>query len=136
MPTYSILAVLCLAALWTTALLVAASALGELRALRALRASLRPPGREFVRDRSRLVLLFVVTELLACAICTRLATWPPAFGSVGTLGGALCLAFFLAVTPAGVWVRDRCRVPALLHGTWVKRTPSRGRAADRAEAPS
>jgi hypothetical protein len=94
--------------------------------------------RVFVRGRIRLVLLFVVAELLACAICTRLATWAPAFGSVSTLGGALCLAFFLAVTPVGVWVRDRCRAPdrAFLHGTWLKRTPSRGRAADRAEAPS
>ena len=78
--------------------------------------------RVFVASRTRLVAAFIVGELLACALATRLALWQPLFGRVGTLGGVLCLGFFLAVTPIGVWVRDRCRPPsrAFLHGVWTK----------------
>jgi hypothetical protein len=79
--------------------------------------------RAFVARQSRLVVAFIVSELVTCAVCTRLATWPPAFGRVSTFGGALCLAFFLGVTPIGVWIRDRCRPPscAFLHGVWTRK---------------
>ena len=78
--------------------------------------------RAFVTSRTLLIVAFIVGELLACALATRLALWEPLFGRVGTLGGVLCLGFFLAVTPIGVWVRDRCRPPsrAFLHGVWTK----------------
>jgi hypothetical protein len=74
----------------------------------------------FVTGRLREVVLFVVLEIAACAACTRLATWPPAFGGVSMVGAALCLAFFLGVTPIAVQLRDRCRPPsrAFLHGEW------------------
>jgi hypothetical protein len=78
--------------------------------------------RAFVASRCRLIAGFIAVELLACAACTRVVTWPPAFGLVGTIGGLLCLAFFLGVTPIGVWVRDRCRLPGrgVLGGVWTK----------------
>lgn len=78
--------------------------------------------RRFVRRHRRLVAAFIAGDLFACALCTTLAVWPPAFGRVGTVGGALCLAFFLGVTPLGVWLRDRCRPPdrGLLHGVWTR----------------
>jgi hypothetical protein len=65
--------------------------------------------RAFVRSRSVLVVAFVGCELLACALCTRLALSRPLFGPLSTLGGASSLAFFLGVTPLGVLVRDLCR---------------------------
>jgi len=74
----------------------------------------------FVSSRRSLVILFILVELLACGACTRLALSAPIFGPLSTFGGALCLAFFLAVTPLGVAVRDACRPPSisLLRGTW------------------
>jgi hypothetical protein len=102
--SYEVLGLLCLGVLWANTLVVAAAAWKELRTLSALRAR---------RARLRLlVVAFIVGELLACAFATRLALWPPVFGRVSTIGGVLCLAFFLAVTPVGVWVRDRCRPPS------------------------
>lgn len=78
--------------------------------------------RKFVASRRALVLAFIVVEILACAGCTRLALWSPVFGPISTLGGALCLAYFLAVTPAGVAVRDACRPPsrAVVRGRWSR----------------
>jgi hypothetical protein len=66
------------------------------------------------------VAFFVAGELLVCAACTALALWPPVFGCVSTVGAAACLAFFLGVTPLGVWLRERCLPPsrAPLHGEW------------------
>jgi hypothetical protein len=77
--------------------------------------------RGFVSRRARLVLSFMLGELLVCAVSSTLALSPPAFGRVGTVGGVLCLAFFLGVTPIGVWLRDRCRPPSrdCLHGVWT-----------------
>ncbi len=76
--------------------------------------------RAFVSSRLRFVALFVIAELLACAACTRVALSEPVFGPLSTSGGVLCLAFFLAVTPLGVVVRDACRPPsrAIVGGTW------------------
>ena len=51
-----------------------------------------------------------------------MALWPPVFGLVSTLGGALCLAFFLIVQPAGTALRDAVRVPsrAIVRGQWKR----------------
>jgi len=78
--------------------------------------------RPFVASRTWLVLSFIAGELSVCALCTRVATWPPVFGTVSTVGGVMCLAFFLLVTPMGVRVRDACRPPsrAFLRGTWKR----------------
>lgn len=67
---------------------------------------------------------FAVAEVLAAAGCTAVALWPPAFGLVSTIGGALCLAFFLLVQPAGVAVRESVRPPSrrILRGRWERRS--------------
>lgn len=76
--------------------------------------------RAFVSSRRWLVVLFIVAELAACGACTRLALAEPVFGTLSTIGGVLCLGFFLAVTPIGVAVRDACRPPStsFVRGTW------------------
>jgi hypothetical protein len=76
--------------------------------------------RRIVAEQSRVALAFIVVELLLCALCTRIALWPPLFDRVSTIGGALCLGFFLGVTPVGVYVRDRCAPPSqsLVNGRW------------------
>ncbi len=58
--------------------------------------------------------------LAAAAICTALALWSPPFGLVSTIGGALGLAYFLLVQPAGTALRDAVRPPsrAELRGHW------------------
>ncbi len=80
--------------------------------------------RAFVSSRRSLVVLFIIAELLTCGACTRLALTEPVFGALSTMGGALCLAFFLAVTPLGVALRDACRPPsrAQVRGTWSVKT--------------
>jgi hypothetical protein len=77
--------------------------------------------RSFVTKRITLVVSFIVVELAVCAAATRVATWPPVFGSVSIGGAIACIAFFLGVTPIGVAVREACRPPsqARLRGTWV-----------------
>ncbi|MFK7990164.1 MAG: hypothetical protein AB8I08_29360 [Sandaracinaceae bacterium] len=44
--------------------------------------------------------------------CTAVALWPPQFGLVSTIGGALCLVYFLAVQPLGTALRDAIKNPA------------------------
>ena len=68
--------------------------------------------RAFIARRRAALLAFVAGELAVCALCTLLAAWPPVFGRVSTAGAVLCLAFFLGVTPLGVWLRDRCAPPS------------------------
>jgi len=70
-------------------------------------------------------LFFIVAELVIAAALTWLALRPPVFGLVSTLGGALCLAHFLLVQPAGTWLRDALRPPsrAFLRGRWVRSAP-------------
>lgn len=76
--------------------------------------------RAWLAKRSWLVVGFVVAEVLLAAGCTAVALVPPVFGTVSTIGGALCLAFFLSVQAVGTSVRDAVRVPALriVRGTW------------------
>lgn len=71
-----------------------------------------------------LVALFVVGVLVAAASCTVLALWPPYFGMVSTIGGALGLAYFLLVQPAGTALRDAVREPSrtAVRGSWVEGT--------------
>ena len=75
----------------------------------------------FATRHALVAIAFIVLELAACALATRVATWPPVFGRTSTVGGLMCIAFFLGVTPAGVAVRDACRLPseARLRGLWV-----------------
>jgi len=67
-----------------------------------------------------LLALFIVGVLVTAGACTTLALWPPRFGTVSTLGGALGLAYFLGVQPIAVQLRDLGRPPAvaILRGSW------------------
>jgi hypothetical protein len=71
-----------------------------------------------------LVAVFVLGVLAAASACTALALWPPHFGTVSTIGGALGLAYFLLVQPAGTALRDAVRVPSrtAVRGSWVEGT--------------
>ncbi len=78
--------------------------------------------RPWCRRSTRLLLGFVAAVLLGAGAVTALALHPPLFGTVSTVGGALGLAYFLLVQPAGTAARDAVRVPceAYLRGSWVK----------------
>lgn len=62
--------------------------------------------------RARLLVLFLVGGALSLALVTAIALVPPPFGSLSTVGGGLCLAWFLAIQPLGTAVRDAVRTPA------------------------
>lgn len=92
------------------------------RADGVLLATMDPRG--LLTKKAALATTFIVAELLAAAGCTALALWPPLFGALSTLGGALCLAFFLLVQPAGTAIRDALLVPSLapVRGRWARAT--------------
>ena len=73
-------------------------------------------------SRTRVIATFVVGALAALVASTGLALWPPPFGTVSTIGGALCLAYFLAIQPIGTAVRDAVRTPGRqpLGGLWTR----------------
>jgi hypothetical protein len=85
-----------------------------------LLATLDP--RALLARKAALAAAFAAGEILLAAACTAVALWPPVFGTVSTVGGALCLGFFLLVQPAGVAVRDAVLVPAraIVRGRWVR----------------
>jgi hypothetical protein len=66
--------------------------------------------------------VLVLVALAGAAAVTALAAWPPVFGLVSTLGGALALVFFLAIQPLGTAARDRARLPSEGHvgGVWQR----------------
>lgn len=70
-----------------------------------------------------LVLGSILAMLGLAAAASAVALHEPRFGLVSTLGGALCLAFFLLVQPAGTALRDAVRLPhrALLRGSLRER---------------
>lgn len=76
--------------------------------------------RAWIASRTRLVLGFVLASTTALVAVTALALWPPRFGLVSTIGGALGLVYFLAIQPLGTALRDALRTPArrLLNGEW------------------
>ena len=78
----------------------------------------------WVSSRVRLVIAFIAGAATVLAAISALALYPPIFGVVSTIGGALGLAYFLGIQPLGVAVRDRIRTPAraLLGGTWTAPT--------------
>ena len=82
--------------------------------------------RRWIAGKVRLLALFIAADLAAAAGCTFLALFPPAFGLVSKIGGALGLVFFLLVQPAGTMVREVVRTPsrALLRGSWTGRSRS------------
>jgi hypothetical protein len=90
---------------------------------RALVATLDP--RPALARRAALAAAFIVGAILLAAACTAVALWPPIFGRISTLGGALCLLFFLLVQPAGTALRDAVLVPsrAIVRGAWKRPAP-------------
>lgn len=62
----------------------------------------------------------IAAILALCAALSAVALYPPRFGFVSTIGGALCFLFFLLVQPAGTALRDAVRLPhqAFLRGRW------------------
>src|SRR5262249_46481052 len=78
--------------------------------------------RAVLARRAALTVAFISGAILLAAACTAIALWPPVFGRVSTIGGALCLLFFLLVQPAGTALRDAVRVPscALVRGAWKR----------------
>jgi hypothetical protein len=95
--------------------------------------------RRWLAGKALLLALFVVAETAAAAACTFVALSPPPFGLVSTIGGALCLAFFLLVQPAGTMVRDAVQTPSrsLLGGRWeLRRAPASEAKGGSAERPS
>lgn len=80
--------------------------------------------RAFIAKKAALAGAFIVAELVLAAACTAIALWPPVFGRVSTIGGALGLGFFLLVQPAGTAVRDAILTPsrAPVRGTWKRTT--------------
>ncbi|APR76300.1 Hypothetical protein A7982_01647 [Minicystis rosea] len=80
--------------------------------------------RAVVARKAALAGAFIAAELLLAAACTAVALWPPVFGRVSTIGGALCLGYFLLVQPAGTAVRDAILTPSRtpVRGTWKRAT--------------
>jgi len=78
----------------------------------------------FAWARSKAWLLggFVLAASVGLAAVTALALWRPWFGTVSTIGGVLCVAYFLGIQPLGTAVRDAVRTPARqpVNGTWQR----------------
>jgi hypothetical protein len=84
----------------------------------------------WARGKARLIVGFCLAALAGLALVTALALWPPHFGLVSTVGGALGLAYFLGIQPLGTAVRDAVKTPARrpVGGLWT-RPAERGAAA-------
>lgn len=79
----------------------------------------------FASSRIRLLVGFLVLGVAGLVGVTAVALWPPHFGIVSTIGGALCLAYFLGIQPLGTAVRDAVKTPAraLVGARWQRPTP-------------
>lgn len=77
--------------------------------------------RAWCRSKASLVTTFIVGAVVLAAACTAVALVPPAFGTISKVGGALCLAYFLLIQPAGVSLREAVRTPdrAIVRGAWA-----------------
>ncbi|MFO0679703.1 MAG: hypothetical protein U0169_24470 [Polyangiaceae bacterium] len=92
----------------------------------------------WIHGKVRAAFALIVVELALLTIATAVTLVPPAFGTVSTLGGVLCLAFFLGVQPFGVMLRDACRLPheRYLRGEWTDATAKVPSANAEASVPS
>jgi len=86
----------------------------------ALIASFDPRG--WIAGKLAMVAAFIAIEIGVAALTTALALHAPVFGPISTAGGALGLAFFLLVQPAGTAVRDATRFPNVrfARGAWSR----------------
>lgn len=86
-----------------------------------LLASFDPRG--YLRARVAIVIAFQLAMLAISAAVTWLCIYPPVFGTVSTVGGALGLVHYLLVLqPLGVTVREFALLPhqAIVRGSWIK----------------
>lgn len=76
----------------------------------------------WIRRQRALLCAFMLGSLALLCLCTLLVLWPPIYGTVSTLGGALSLAFFLLVQPVGATVSEQVRPlhRAVLRGRWLR----------------
>lgn len=76
----------------------------------------------WARSRAWVLGGFLLVAFTALCGVTALAVVPPRFGPVSTVGGILCVAYFLAIQPIATAVRDAIRTPARqpLGGTWQR----------------
>lgn len=82
--------------------------------------------RAWLRRAVALAAGFAIAETVVAAALTVLVLVPPVFdGWASTLGGVLCLGFFLGVQPLGTAVRDAVRPPsrAFVRGRWIEPLP-------------
>lgn len=79
-------------------------------AIRPTLVATSSPEAELARAR-RLLLAMALGAVVGGAVVTSIALVPPVFGTVSTIGGALGVAFFLLVQPAGVVARNAARTP-------------------------
>ncbi|AKF07339.1 hypothetical protein [Sandaracinus amylolyticus] len=86
-----------------------------------LRIAALDPVAECTRKRA-LLAGFAVLTVLSCAVVSLIACWPPALGTISTIGGVLGVAYFLAIQPLGTAVRDAARIPPerLVTGVWQR----------------
>lgn len=75
-----------------------------------------------LRRRIALSALAIVLIFGAAAGASVLALSKPYFGTLSTVGGGLCLIYFLLVQPAGTALRAHIRLPhlAFLRGSWSR----------------
>lgn len=94
---------------------------GDGRALSPILVATMDP-RALLARKAALAATFVTVELVLAAACTAAALWPPVFGRISTVGGVLCLGFFLLVQPAGKALRDALLTPsrAPVRGRWTR----------------
>lgn len=85
----------------------------------------------FCASRTWLLVGFLAGSAAALVAVTALALWPPHFGLVSTIGGALCVVYFLGIQPIGTAVRDAVKTPArrLVGARWQRPAPSAGERA-------
>lgn len=86
----------------------------------ALISSFDPRG--WIAGKIAMVGAFIAIEIALASLATALALHAPVFGPISTAGGALGLAFFLLVQPAGTAVRDAARFPSVrfARGAWSR----------------
>ncbi|MBX7195299.1 MAG: hypothetical protein K1X94_24805 [Sandaracinaceae bacterium] len=81
---------------------------GDVREARLV--SSEDPALVVARARRPLALLALGAVAGAAAV-TTVALWPPVFGAISTVGGALALVFFLGIQPLGTAARDKALLP-------------------------
>ena len=75
--------------------------------------------------RVALVVAYQLFVLASVAAITFVATYPPVFGTVSTIGGVAGLLWFVLIQPLGVAAQEAVLLPheAILRGSWTGPKP-------------